>query len=420
MFKGLGPKSKKAVLATLIISSVMMLGSVTAPLLGYIMMNYPDQNVFLILQIPSFVGMIVSFVIGPLALKINVKYLMVVSAGAALVYFLLFAIIGGGNFTALLVGAAIMGICMGSGMVLTSTIWGQFVTDPDQRANFVAIGGAVMNGGGAIINVIGGIIAAQNGGLNWANAYWLGLLIVPALIVFMIMMPKEPDAVDAAAFGGPGGPGGPPPMIGAQKINVKVYIIIVLGLFASLGMMGFLLNVGTYLTVELAEYGYTSVHSGTANSIWTIMGVVAGFAFPFVIKFAKNWIPVIGNALGVLGFFLIITQQSSIGLIYLGAAIAGLGINIGMPFVMGKMMAYTPIRLIPVVMSVNMGLMSLIMTFTPNILAAMAAPLGGLFAHQILIGLCILAFGAVANFFLFVVWKDKEPAGPPPAGPVEE
>lgn len=417
MFKGLSATNKKAVIATLIISLVLLFGSMTAPLLGYIMMSYPDENVFLILQVPAFVGMIVSFLMGPLAMKVNLKYLMAIAALTAFIYFMIFALVGSGNFMALVIGAGVVGICQGAGMVLTSSIFGQYVADPDQRANFVAISGALLNGGGAVVNVVGGIIAAANGGINWNNAYWLGLLVIPCLVVFWIMMPKAPvyDDVPAGGPGGHGGPGGPP-MIGAQGgIPLKVWLIIAMGLIGSMGMAAFLLNVGTYITVELAPYGYTSVESGMANSLWTILGVVAGFSFPFIVRVLKAWIVPIAYVGGAIGFFFIMTFQSNIALIYVGAGMAGLFLNIAMPYVMGRMMALTPIKYIPIVMSLNMGAMNLCFTFAPTVLAIAAAPMGGLFSQQIFIGVILLGAVAVISFFLFVLWKDKEPAGPPPA-----
>jgi len=421
MFKGLNPTSKKAVIATLIISLVLLFGSMTPPLLGYIFRSYPppEYNPMLLLQIPAFVGMIVSFVIGPLALKVNLKILTVIATVAALIYFLIFLFVGSTNFTMLLVAACFMGITQGAAFVLTGSIFGAYVLDPLQRANFVAISGAILNGGAAVVNIIGGIVAAQNEGLNWNNAYWLGLLIVPALILFWIMMPWAPEADEAPAggpegHGGPGGPGGPPPPSGG--IPPKVWMIIGMGLIAFLGMAVFLLNVGTYITEELGQawgYGYTTTESGLANSIFTIFGVVAGFSFPIVVKFLKNWIAAIGYALAGVGLFFIMTFQDNIFLIYAGAGLCGYGFNVAMPFVMGQLMAITPPRLIPVVMSLNMGFMNLGMTFAPNIFGALGGMIDGFIATQLFIAIFFVAAAVVIAVLLFVVMKPKAPEGPP-------
>jgi len=412
--KGMSAISKKATLAVLVISSVLLFGSMTAPLLEYISNSFPDitpGSEYSILTVPALVAMFVSFAIGPLALKVNLKYLMVVTALAALAYFLIFALAGDSNFNLLLVGAGIVGVCQGAAMVLTSSILGAYVVDPGQRANFVAISGAIMNGGAAIVNVVGGVIAAGNDGANWPNAYWLGVLIIPALIVFWFLMPKQPDAPEGAPSGlsGEGEPAGSPQSSGG--IPFKVWLIIGLGLIVSLGMASFLLNVGKYVVGEL-QIG-TSAEAGIANSLFTIFGVIAGFSFAFVVRGLKNWIAPIGYAIGGVGLAVMVFMNSSIMGIFIGASLCGLGFNIAMPYVMGQMMAITPPRLIPVVMSVNMGIMNLCFFGVPYILGFASAPFGGTIASQLLIGTVLVAIAVVLGILLFVFWKAPAPAAPP-------
>ncbi|MDR2957323.1 MAG: hypothetical protein LBU61_03960, partial [Coriobacteriales bacterium] len=391
--KGLTGASRKAVLATLVISLILIFGSMTAPLLGYIAASYPNENPYLIVQIPAFTGMLVSFAVGPLAMKINLKWIMVAAAVAAFIYFAVFALVGSnGPFIALLIGAGIVGITQGAAFVLTSSIFGNFVADPAQRANFVAISGAIMNGGGAIINIVGGIIAAGGtpAGSNWPYAYYLGLLILPCLIYFFIVMPLKPDAVEE----GPGGHGAPGQAT-TGFIPMKVFLVIGLGLIVTLGMAVFLLNVGMYIQFELGgKLGVlglsggvaSSVDAGLGNSLFTIFGVVAGFSFPFVVKFVKNWIAPVGYLIGALGLFVMVFFKMSIILVLVGASLCGLGFNIAMPYVMGHIMALTPIRWIPVAMSINMGIMNLCFTFVPNIMGFLGGFIDDSIASQILVG----------------------------------
>ena len=427
--KGLSAVSKKAVIATMVISLVLLFGSMTAPLLSYIGRSaaYQTENIYLILQVPAFVGMIVSFAVGPLAMKINLKWLMVACAISALIYFLIFALVGSnGPFIVLLIGAAIVGICQGAAMVLTSSIFGAYVLDPDQRANFVAISGALLNGGAAVVNVVGGIIASGNDGANWPNAYWLGLLIIPCLIIYWIMMPKAPDPVDAPT-GAPGEgdmPAGPPPATGF--IPLKVWLIIAMGTIIFLGMAPFLMNVGLYIEGELGApvdlgglgFGYTSVQAGLANSLFTILGVLAGFSFPFVVRFLKSFIAPIGYAIAAVGLYFVFAFQSNITLIFIGAGMCGFGFNIAMPYVMGQMMAITPPRWIPVAMSINMGVMNLGMTFAPNIMGAIGSMIPasiteGRVAAQLFAGVFFIIAGIVIAIFLLILWKNKAPEGAP-------
>lgn len=410
---GLSKTSRNAVIAVMVISLVLLFASMTSPLLGYIAASYPTENFFLLVQVPGLVGTAVSFLVGPMAMKINMKWLMVICAVSALTYFLVFTFIGSnGPWIALVIGAGIVGICQGAAMVLTSSVFGAYVVDPGQRANFVAISGALMNGGAAVVNIVGGWLAAGNGGADWPKAYMLGLLIIPALIVFWIFMPLAPDAQELpmAADDGQGGP--PPAPVATGFIPVKVFLIIGMGLIVSLGMGVFLMNVGTYITGELGigkGYGYTTIESGMANALFTILGVVAGFSYPIISRPLGRMVTPIGYAVGAAGLAVCFLFPSNILYIYIGAGMCGLGFNIAMPYVMGQMMAITPPRWIPVAMSINMGAMNLAMSFVPNIFGFLGSLADGTIASQIMIGASLVVVGVVCSVFLFVFWKTPAP-----------
>ena len=407
---GLSATSRKAVLAAMIISVVLLFGSMTPPLLAYIMYSYPGEPVMLLLQIPAFVGMIVSFLVGPLAMRINMKWLMITAALSALVYFCIFAFVGAnGPFTMLLFAAGIVGICQGAAMVLTSSIFGAYVVDPSQRANFVAISIALTNGGAAVVNIVGGIIAAGNGGANWPYAYFLGIAIIPALIVFWILMPRQPDPVEAdkTGTGGPPehGAGSPAP---TGFIPLKAFLLIGMGTMVFLGVAVLLLNVGNYVVDEL-KVG-TSAESGLANALFTILGVAAGFSFPLIVKFTRNMTAPIGYAICAAGLACLVFANTSIIGIFVGACLCGFGLNFAMPFVVGQVMAITPPRWIPVAVSINMGGMNMMMTFNPNIMGGASRLLNGTIESQILIGSVLVAVGVLCAIVLCVFWKNPAQA----------
>jgi len=404
----LSATSRKAVLAVMIISVVLLFGSMTPPLLAYIMYSYPGEPVMLLLQIPAFVGMIVSFLVGPLAMRINLKWLMVVTALSSLVYFCIFAYVGAdGPFAMLLFAAGMVGICQGAAMVLTSSILGAYVFDPGRRANFIAISTALLNGGAAVINIIGGVIAAGNGGANWPYAYFLGLLIIPALIVFCIMMPRQPDAVEAgkAGNGGPSGHGGPIP---AGFIPLKAFLLIGMSTMVFLGVAVLLLNVGNYIVDEL-KIG-TSAEAGLANALFTILGVIAGFSFPLIVKFTKNLTVPIGYAVCAVGLACLAFANTSIIGIFVGACLCGFGLTAAIPFVLGHLMVITPPRWIPVALSINIGGMNMAMTFNPNIMGGASQLLNGTIESQFLIGTVLVAIGVLCAIVLLVLWKNPAPA----------
>lgn len=406
---GLSPVSRKAVIATMVISLTFLLYTMTAPLLSYIIASYEGVNAMLLLQIPAFVGLLVSLAVGPLALKLNLKYLITISALAILAYYMIFAFVGsGGPFILLLVAAGTVGITHGSAVVLTSSIIGAYVQNPAQRANFVAISGAIMSVGSATVNIVGGIIAAGNGGLNWPNAYWLGLVVVPALIIFWILMPKAPESTEAATTEKEGTVASAP--VDKGKIPAKAFMIVATATFAFVGISVFLLNVGTYIVGEL-QIG-TSAESGLANSLFTIAGIFAGFAFPVLFKVMKSWIVPIGYALSGAGMLCLILLNSSLIGLFVGAALCGLGFTIAFPYITGRLMEITPQHWIPVVMSLSVGGMKLATTLTPYIMGALGGLIDSTIRSQMIIAAIFLFIAVILSAILFVFMKDPEKPKP--------
>jgi hypothetical protein len=89
---------KRAVLAICIISFVRQLYMVTNTTIAYIINSYAGRESPLTVQqlvsMPAIFGLIMSFLIGPIAMKANKKMLTLITVGMVLAYCGLFAIIG--------------------------------------------------------------------------------------------------------------------------------------------------------------------------------------------------------------------------------------------------------------------------------------------------------------------------------------
>jgi MFS family permease len=401
--------SKKAAAALLIISFVIMFASMTSPLLAYIMQSYPevDQSTAMrILTLPALVGLFVSFAVGPIATKFNKKLLLIVSIGCSLIYFVIFAVIGGsGPFYMLLAAAGIAGLSQGSALILTSSIIGEFI-EAAKRATLIAVSGAVMSGGAALVNLTGGVIAAGNGGANWPYAYYLGVLIVPAMILFWIVMPDKPDAADP----GTGGFGDPGAEAGRGGIPFKAILIILLSIVFFVCVMGFLLNISIYVITEY-KLG-TSAQSGLANSLFTMLGIAAGFAFALLVKVFRKWIVFAGYALCAIGLFLIMYIHTSLAGVYAGTSLMGFGFGMANPYLVSQLIGITPPRLVPITVSLQMGGSNLGMFFALDILNFLGKFVGG--GLQGILKACVAGASicAVLSIFLFVFSRTAQPAAP--------
>jgi len=398
--------SQKAGTAVLIISFVLMLAGMTSPLLAYIMKSYPEIDpgtAMRVLTLPALIALIISFAVGPIATKINKKLLLIFSSGCVLIYFAVFAVVGSnGPFSMLLVAAGIVGICQGSGLTLISSIIGEFI-EGAKRATVIALSMAMMNGGGAIISLLGGVIAAGNDGANWPYAYYLGILVIPAMILFWIIMPWKPDAAavvhgDMAAAAKSGG------------IPIRAMLMILLAAVFFICIASFMLNVSIYVISEY-ELG-TSVESGLANSLFTILGIVAGFSFALFAKVFRKWIVFTGFAITTLGLLMMVLINTSLVGIYVGAALMGLGFGLANPYLMAQIIGVTPPRLVPIALSLMAGGVNLCMFFTMDILGFLSRFTGGGLKGILTASTIIAAICTVLSIFLFVFTRVTQPAAP--------
>jgi MFS family permease len=396
---------KRAVLAVYIISFVLLLQGVTGTTIAYIIQSYSDRvspiSVQQLMSLPAIFGLIISFIIGPIAMKINKKYLTMICALSIFTYFAFFALVGSkGPFSLLLISTVFAGIAQGSAMTLMSSMIGEFV-GPAKSATYVAVGLALMNGGGALMAILGGAIAAGNGGANWPYTYYLGLLIVPAMLAFGFLMPKKPDAEQAAPqpAGGPGDAAPPPPPAGKDKLPGRDIAIGVLAIFSSVCICGFLFYISVYIVNEY-KLG-TSVEAGIANSIFTITGLATGFTYAIWAKLFKKLLIVVSFSLVVLSLFCMMTFTTTLLGAYLGAFLMGWGFNMMNPYIMGFILQITPPRLAPVGISFLMAGANVGMFIAIYVLTFLSGLLGGGLKNVLLICTVGMAACTVVAYFVY-------------------
>jgi MFS family permease len=395
---------KRALVAIYIISFVLLLQGLTGTTIAYIIDSYselPPVSVQQIVSLPAIFGLIVSFIIGPLAIKINKKYLTIFTAIMILIYFAIFAFVGSnGPFPVLLFATVFAGIAQGTAMTLASSMVGEFV-GPEKSANYVAISLALMNGGGALMAILGGAIAAGNNGANWPYAYYLGIILVPAIIIFGILMPKKPDAPEAAhhaAAPGEGAPGSG--AVGDKgKFPPRNIAIGVLAIFSSVCICGFLFYISVYIVNEF-KLG-SSVEAGIANSIFTLAGLVTGFTYSIWAKLFKKALIVVSFSLVTLALFCMMTFTTTLFGAFAAALLLGWGFNMMNPYIMGFIMQITPPRLVPVGISLLMAGANVGMFIAIYVLNFLSGLMGGGLKNVLFICTVGMAACTVVAFFVY-------------------
>jgi MFS family permease len=410
---------KRALIAIYIISFVLLLQSITGTTIAYIIDSYsdlPPVSVQQIVSLPAIFGLIVSFVIGPIAMKINKKILTILTAIFILIYFAIFSFVGSrGPFSLLLVSTVFAGIAQGTAMTLISSMVGEFV-GAEKSANYVAIALALMNGGGALIAILGGAIAAGNNGANWPYAYYLGIFLIPALIIFSILMPNKPDNVATAApQGAAPGPDAPPQAAagGKDKLPARVIAIGVLAIFSSVCICGFLFYISVYIVNEF-KLG-TSVEAGIANSIFTIAGLVTGFTYSIWAKIFKKMLVVVAFGLVTLALFCMMTFTNTLFGAFAAALLLGWGFNMMNPWIMAFIMQITPPRLAPVGISFLMAGANLGMFGAIYVLNFLSGLMGGGLKNVLLICTVGMAACTVVASFVYRVKDTPAQAASQPA-----
>jgi MFS family permease len=396
---------KRALAAIYIISFVLLLQGFTGTTIAYIIDSYsslPPVSVQQIMSLPAIFGLIVSFLIGPIAMKVNKKYLTIFTAIMVLIYFAIFALVGSnGPFGALLVSTVFAGIAQGAAMTLVSTMIGEFV-GAEKSAAYVAISLALMNGGGALMSILGGIIAAGNGGANWPYSYYLGFILVPALIAFGVLMPKKPDNVDAALHGAAQGdhsPAAAGSSTGKEKLSLRNIAIGILAIFSSVFLCGFMFYISVYIVSEY-KLG-TTVEAGIANSIFTITGLVTGFTYTIWAKLFKKLLILVSFSLVTLALFCMMTFTTTLFGAFAAALLLGWGFNMMNPYITGFIMQITPPRLAPVGISFLMAGANVGMFIAIYVLNFLSGLLGGGMKNVLLICTVGMAACTVVAFFVY-------------------
>jgi MFS family permease len=397
---------KRALVAIYIISFVLLLQGFTGTTIAYIIDSYsdvPPVSVQQIVSLPAIFGLIVSFAIGPIAMKINKKYLTIICATMILIYFCIFAFVGSdGPLSLLLFATVFAGIAQGSAMTLASSMVGEFV-GAEKSANYVAISLAMMNGGGALINIIGGAIAAGNGGANWPQSYYLGALLIPAIIAFGFLMPKKPDEAEADLHAAHGRAASQAAPAEKGKLPARDIAIGVLAIFSSVCICGFLFYISVYIVNEF-KLG-TSVEAGLANSIFTVTGLVTGFTYSIWAKLFKKALIVVSFGLVVAALFCMMNFTTTLFGAFAAALLLGWGFNMMNPYIMGFIMQITPPRLAPVGISILMAGANVGMFIAIYVLNFLSGLLGGGLKNVLLICTIGMAACTVAAFF---VYRTKE------------
>ena len=406
---------RRAIFSIGIVNFVAYIYSMSSTMITYIMESYPDlpqTTVNQILTLPGIVGLIASFLIGPIMMKVSKKFLLTLNAIFMIGYGAIFVLVGGnGPFWLFYVAAVLAGISMGTQLSICTVVISEF-TEPKKRPAFAAVCTASMNAGAALLNVVGGYIAQGNGGANWPYAYIPPMVLsIICTILWIVLMPdldkmkknvqtdvasvEEAAAEVKAADGEKGG-----------SLPVGVILLAVMYALFYIGVYSYLLNVSNYIIVE-HKLG-TSAQAGIANSIFTAMSIVIGISYAFWQKAFKKWLPIVGFGLLIVGLMLMNVVTTSIFVVYIAVVLMGWAFSLINNYLVAYGTIIAPPKLAPIAASLIVGGMNIGIFVAAYILAPMGNLLGGGISGQMNAGIVFMVVNIIIGLYLFVYKAKKD------------
>ena len=305
-----GLKGKLAVLA---VSSVMQGANSISPILSDVKGSFPGSvstQVQMIISIAVFTGMVSSIICGFLLRHFTKKKVLL--AGLTLeTAASLFCTFVNSKLLFLYLGMGVFGLGHGLITVTTSSYISENFSG-NEKGTMMGFQSAVIQGVGAVLSYIAGIISARAG---WNLAFLVFLIAIPAAGAAWFLLPED-GISEAPADDGSG-----------RGSTGKLYRYAAMTFLAVLFYGSWFTNIS--LRVSEAGIGDASV-AGTANTILGVMGIIAGVMVGKVISIAKQ--KTVGVATAVEGLaMLLVAFAASPAQLYLGAFLFGCSYPLRIP-----------------------------------------------------------------------------------------
>ena len=384
--KRISPIGTAAIMCLFLVS---MGFTVVTPAMATLGAHYAGKDVTWISTLPTLFTVIATALAGSVMGK-KVKY-RTLAIAAGVLY-----LIGGcapalfDNYAGMLVCRAILGFGLGLMAPLgNALIVGNY--KGQKQASLLGYGTLFMNGGGIILQMLGGALAE----MNWQLVFWghaFGL--IGLVMAFFLPELDAPAAVPEGASAGK-----------KEKMGKAVWLIAILFIVFNILNYPIMLNISTLF--EIRNAGGATV-AATGLSLYTVAGCVAGLVFGTLFKLAKRWCIALGYILCGLGALCIYVGQNA-AIMTLGLILIGFGFSTVMPAFFAWVGVVTPASTVAGAISICMAVMNLggfVSSFWLKLLTA-------IFGENILSGIMIeivvfLIIGVI--FLIYSPFKEKKQA----------
>lgn len=306
---------KKILIAILCMSAVMNAFMAVSPILAEVGKSFPEagsSQVQMVYTIGSLVALPIMLVAGRLANYVPKKYLTIVGMVVMLVGGMLPQVMHE-HLWQLYVASGVIGFGMAFINIISSTLISDHFTGLSKGA-VMGYQSAAVSIGGALTSYVSGYIAANG---TWVHSYLAYLIILPAFLVVLFLLPKDKvvSPEEAAATGG------------GKVIHGRLIFFSILGFFCSVFVNYFNSNIAMFL--DKTGLGNAEV-SGTVGSIFMLIGIPAGLLLGTIIKKLRR------NTVGIMALCIAcgmacVASAQSLVLVYVGAFMVGFGFAVRNP-----------------------------------------------------------------------------------------
>ncbi len=394
-------QERKTLIGLCAIAAVLSITNITNSLMGSIAQSYsnvPYETLALLMTLPTLIGMVISFVSGPVIMKADPKTLLIIVVGCVMADLGIFALVGeNGPLALLYVGVCLAGVSTGSNMILLSSLVHQCF-EPTRHASLIAMLTAMIQGGSAVANMAAGNIAAKAG---WPNAYWIGLIVIPVVILFVILVPGKSARTPVAGHSSQ--PSQKEATSGKERLPGKAYLIIAIKIVYCFCLGAFSFNYSNYIINE-HQLG-TSAQAGTIAFLQMFTAMFVGFTYSFWSKLLKKALIPIAHILLPLAILSMLVFHDSLLGVTVAAVLVGFSSNVTTSGLMAKMMQITPSRLVPIGTSLIQGSVTCSAFVSLYVLRFVGKIFGGGMNGSFI---AAILFGAIAWVLSIIVCRESK------------
>lgn len=357
--------------------------SVVTPAMATLAEHFAGKNVSWFSTLPTLFIVVGTFAGGQvMGKKFSCKSMAIIGSLISLIFGCAPALFD--NYVGTLICRAAFGFGMGFMSPLgNALIVGNF--EGQKQASLLGYGTLCMNGGGIVLQMLGGMLA----GKSWQLTFWGHLFMVVALIMalFLPELPKAPEPAQGAV---------------KEKVSKSVWIIAIMLLVYNVLNFPIMMNLSVLFINRNA--GGAAV-AATTLSLYTVFGCIAGFLFGQLFKMMKKYIIGVGFVICATGALIVYIGQTST-LMTVGIVMLGFGFSMIFPACMAWAGMSTPPSTIATASALILALMNLggfLSSFWLQLLNAVA---GESVLSAILVEIVVFYILAVV-FFIRSPFKEK-------------